>query len=163
PLQFCSTGFSQGFDSRAVLGFVKETAKDPVRIGFASIAIPISRGELEYAAQYATTIVMTPVDHETIPPPTPDYPPSAPKRKDAHPTWVLSGAPGFTDVRAVEALRKLGWDGHYIATAPLEAEEELPRLKDPKFFVMGANSLFAENAPAHRDIIAAAKAGNAKY
>ena len=52
-LQFCSTGFAQGFDSRAILGFVKETAKEPVRIGFASMAIPISRGETEFAMDHA--------------------------------------------------------------------------------------------------------------
>jgi branched-chain amino acid transport system substrate-binding protein len=162
-LQFCSTGFSQGFDTRAALGFVKETAKEPVRIGFASMAIPISRGEMEYGMEFAKTLGMTPVDHETIPPPTPDYTPFATKLKEANPNWVLSWAPWVTEVRTAEALRKLGWDGQYITNAHLEAEGELARLKDPKFFVMGANSLFEENLPIHREIIAAAKTGNAKY
>ena len=34
-------------DSRAALAFVKETAKEPVRIGFAAMAIPLSRGEID--------------------------------------------------------------------------------------------------------------------
>jgi ABC-type branched-subunit amino acid transport system substrate-binding protein len=127
------------------------------------MAIPISRGELDYASDYAKTLGMTPVDHETIPPPTPDYTPFATKLKEINPNWVFSWAPWVTEVRTVEALRKLGWDGQYIATAHLEAEGELPRVKDPKFYVMGANALFAEDSPTHREITAAAKAGNAKY
>jgi branched-chain amino acid transport system substrate-binding protein len=162
-LQFCSTGFAQGYDSRAILGFVKETASEPVRIGFASMAIPISRGETEYAMDFAKGLGMTPVDHEVIPPPTPDYTPFATKLKELNPNWVFSWAPWVTEVRTVEALRKLGWDGSYIATAHLEAEGELPRVKDPKFYVMGANALFAEDSPTHREITAAAKAANAKY
>jgi ABC-type branched-subunit amino acid transport system substrate-binding protein len=162
-LQFCSTGFAQGFDSRAILGFVKETAKEPVRIGFASMAIPISRGETEYAMDYAKSLGMTTVDHEVIPPPTPDYTPFATKLKDFNPNWVFSWAPWVTEVRTIEALRKLGWEGSYIATAHLEAEGELPRVKDPKFYVMGANALFAEDSPTHREITAAAKAASAKY
>jgi branched-chain amino acid transport system substrate-binding protein len=162
-LQFCSTGFAQGFDSRAILGFVKETAKEPVRIGFASMAIPISRGETEYAMEHAKSLGMTTVDHEVIPPPTPDYTPFATKLKEVNPNWVFSWAPWVTEVRTIEALRKLGWEGSYIATAHLEAEGELPRVKDPKFYVMGANALFAEDSPTHREITAAAKAASAKY
>src|SRR5882672_801063 len=112
-LQFCSTGFAQGYDSRAILGFVKETATEPVRIGFASMAIPISRGETEYAMDYAKSLGMTPVDHEVIPPPTPDYTPFATKLKELNPNWVFSWAPWVTEVRTIEALRKLGWEGSY--------------------------------------------------
>src|SRR5258708_1996416 len=162
-LQFCSTGFSQGFDTRASLNYVKETAKEPVRIGFAAMAIPISRTEMEYGAEYAKTLGMTPLNIEVIPPPTPDYTPYATKLKESNPNWVMSWAPWVTEVRTVDALRKLGWDGMYITNAHLEAEGELPRLKDPKFLVMGANSLFEEKLPVHRQIQDAAKSGNAKY
>ena len=98
-----------------------------------------------------------------IPPPTPDYTPFATKLKEANPNWVFSWAPWVTEVRTIEALRRLGWEGEYIATAHLEAEGELPRVKDPKFYVMGANALFAEDLPIHREITAAAKAASAKY
>ena len=49
PLQFCTTAYAGGYDSRATLDFIKETAKEPVRIGFAAMAIPLSRGEIDYA------------------------------------------------------------------------------------------------------------------
>ena len=50
-LQFCTTAYAGGYDSRATLAFIKETAKEPVRIGLAAMAIPLSRGEIDYAEQ----------------------------------------------------------------------------------------------------------------
>ena len=51
PLQFCTTAFAANYDSRAALAFVKETAKEPVKIGFSAMAIPLSRGEMEFAEE----------------------------------------------------------------------------------------------------------------
>ena len=163
PLQFCSTGFAQGFDSRAALNQVKETATGPVRIGFASMAIPISRSEMDYAVEYSKTLGMTPVGHQVIPPATADYTPFASKLKEGDPNWMCSWAPWVTKVRTFEAMRRLDWQGEYITIAHLEAESELPRLKDAKFYVMGANSLFEEGLPIHKEIIEAAGGGNARY
>src|SRR5207237_10268722 len=39
-LQFCTTAFAATYDSRAALAFVKQTAKETVRIGFSALAIP---------------------------------------------------------------------------------------------------------------------------
>jgi ABC-type branched-subunit amino acid transport system substrate-binding protein len=163
PLQFCSTAYAGGYDSRATLAFIKEIAKEPVRIGFSAMAIPLSRGEIDYAEEHSKTIGMTPVDKEIIPPPTPDYTPFATKLKEANPNWVFSWAPWVTQVRTFEALRRLGWQGDYIAWSHIEAEAELARIKDPKLYVIGANALFQDNLPIHKEIIAAAKAGNVKY
>jgi len=85
PLQFCSTAFGANLDSQAALDFVKRTAKEPVRIGFAAMAIPISRGEIDYAEGLSKTLGMTPVEKQITPPPTPDYTPFATKLKDANP------------------------------------------------------------------------------
>jgi branched-chain amino acid transport system substrate-binding protein len=98
-----------------------------------------------------------------IPPPTPDYTPFATKLKDANPNWVFSWAPWVTQVKTFEALRKLGWDGDYIAWGHLEAESELVRLKDAKFYVIGANSLSQEGLPIHREIVDAGKKANVSY
>ena len=163
PLQFCTTNFGQGYDSRAALAFVKEMTQEPVRIGFASMSIPISRGEVEYASEHAKSLGMTSVGHETIPPPTPDYTPFATKLKDANPNWVASWAPWVTEVRTVEALRRIGWQGNYIAIAHVEAELDLARVKDPKFFVMGANGFFVDNLPIHTEIRDAVKAASSQY
>jgi ABC-type branched-subunit amino acid transport system substrate-binding protein len=162
-LQFCTTAYAGGYDSRATLAFIKETAKEPVRIGFAAMAIPLSRGEIDYAEEQAKTMGMTAVDKEVIPPPTADYTPFATKLKDANPNWIFSWAPWVTEVKTFEALRRLGWQGDYITWAHIEAEGELARIKDPKFYVIGANSLFQDNLAIHKQIVDEAKKGNVRY
>jgi branched-chain amino acid transport system substrate-binding protein len=162
-LQFCTTAYAGGYDSRATLAFIKETAREPVRIGFAAMAIPLSRGEIDYAEEQAKALGMTPVDKEVIPPPTADYTPFATKLKDANPNWIFSWAPWVTQVKTFEALRRLGWEGDYITWSHIEAEAELARLKDGRFFVIGANSLFQDNLPIHKQIADEAKKGNARY
>jgi branched-chain amino acid transport system substrate-binding protein len=162
-LQFCTTAYASNYDSRAALAFIKETSKEPVKIGFAAMAIPLSRGEMDFAESQAPALGMTAVDKEVIPPPTPDYTPFATKLKDAGANWVFSWAPWVTQVRTLEALRRLGWQGSYIAWSHLEAEAELARLKDPAFYVIGANSLFQEALPIHQEITDAAKKANSSY
>jgi len=163
PLHFCTTAYASNYDSRAALAFVKETAKEPVRIGFAAMAIPLSRGEMDFAESQVPALGMTVADKEVIPPPTPDYTPFATKLKDANANWVFSWAPWVTQVRTLEALRRLGWSGSYIAWSHLEAEGELARLKDASFYVIGANSLFQDDLPIHREVADAARKANAGY
>jgi len=163
PLQFCTTAFASTYDSRATLAFIKETAKAPVKIGFSAMAIPLSRAEMDFAEQQAPALGMTVVDKEVIPPPTPDYTPFATKLKDAGANWVFSWAPWVTQVRTLEALRRLDWKGDYIAWAHIEAEGELARLKDASFYVIGANALFQEQLPIHQEIAKAAKSAKLTY
>ncbi len=163
PLQFCTTGYAANFDSRATLDFIKTLAKGNVKIGFSAMAIPLSRGEMDYAMELSKQVGMTPVDQEVIAPATADYTPFATKLKDAGPDWVYSWAPWVTQVRTFEALRKLDWQGNYIAWGHLEAESELARLKDAKFYVVNANSLFQDGLPIQKEIDAAAKKADSKY
>ena len=152
PLQFCTTAFAANYDSRATLAFIKETAKEPVKIGFSAMAIPLSRAEMDFAEQQAPSYGMTVVGKEVIPPPTPDYTPFATKLKDAGANWVFSWAPWVTQVRTLEAMRRLDWKGDFIAWAHIEAEGELARLKDGQFYVIGANALFQDGLPIHAEI-----------
>jgi branched-chain amino acid transport system substrate-binding protein len=163
PLQFCTTAYASTFDSRAALTFIKENAKDKVKLGLAAMAIPLSRGEMEFAQKQAPEFGFEVVGLEVIPPPTPDYTPFATKLKDAGATWMFSWAPWVTQVRTLEALRKLDWKGDYITWAHLEAEGELVRLKDPKLFGIGANALFQDNLPVHNEIREAVKKANSSY
>src|SRR4249919_437658 len=163
PLQFCTTGYASQFDSRATLDFVKATAKGPVKMGFSAMAIPLSRGEMDYAMELSKKMDIEPVDQEVIPPPTADYTPFATKLKDASPNWVYSWAPWVTQVRTLEALRKLDWQDEYVAWGHLEAESELARLKDGKFFVINANAMFQEGLPIQKEIEDAAKKAGSKY
>ena len=161
--QFCTTAFASTYDSRAALAFVKETAKEPVKIGFAAMAIPLSRGEMEFAAKQAPELGMTALAIEVIPPPTADYTPFATKLKDAGANWVFSWAPWVTQVRTFEALRRLDWKGDYIAWSHLEAEGELKRIKDSRLYVVGANALFEDNLPIQKEIAEAAQKAGGKY
>jgi branched-chain amino acid transport system substrate-binding protein len=162
-LQFCTTAFAANYDSRATLGFIKETAKEPVKLGLSAMAIPLSRGEMDFAEQQAPSFGMTVVAKEIVPPPTPDYTPFATKIKDAGANWAYSWAPWVTQVRTLEALRRLDWKGDYVAWAHIEAEGELTRLKDDKFYVVGANALFQDGLPIHKEIADAANAANVQY
>jgi branched-chain amino acid transport system substrate-binding protein len=161
--EFCTTAFAATYDSRAALSFVKETAKEPVKIGFAAMAIPLSRGEIDFAEGQTPSLGITAVDKEIIPPPTADYTPFATKIKEAGANWVFSWAPWVTEVRTFEALRRLGWSGDYITWAHLEAEDELKRIKDPQLYVIGANALFEEALPIQKEIGDAVKQAGGKY
>ena len=161
--EFCTTAFAATYDSRAALSFVKEAAKQPVKIGFAAMAIPLSRAEIDFAESQAPALGMTAVDKEIIPPPTADYTPFATKIREAGANWVFSWAPWVTEVRTFEALRRLDWSGDYIAWAHLEAEDELKRIKDPKFYVLGANALFEDALPIQKEIVDTVKQAGGKY
>jgi branched-chain amino acid transport system substrate-binding protein len=163
PLQFCTTAFAANYDSRATLAFIKETAQQPVRLGLSAMAIPISRGEIDFAEEQSKGLGMTPVAKEVIPPPTPDYTPFATKIKDAGANWGYSWAPWVTQVRTLESLRRLDWKGDFVAWAHLEAEGELARLKDGQFYVVGANALFQDNLPIHAEIREAARQAGSQY
>jgi branched-chain amino acid transport system substrate-binding protein len=163
PMQFCSTAFGANLDSQASLAFVKANAKEAVRIGFAAMAIPIARAEIDYAEGLAKTLGMTPVEKQISPPPTPDYTPFATRLKDANPNWVYSWSPWVSQVRTFEALRRLGWNGRYITWAHLNAEDELARVKDGEFYVIGTNAFFEDNLPIHAEIRAVTHRANLKY
>jgi ABC-type branched-subunit amino acid transport system substrate-binding protein len=163
PLLFCSTAFGANLDSQATLGFVKAQAKEPVRIGFAAMAIPIARGEIDYAEGLSKTLGMTPVEKQITPPPAPDYTPFATKLKEANPNWVFSWSPWVSQVRTFEALRRLGWSGRYITWAHLNAEEELARIKDGEFYVIGTNALFQDDVPFHAEIRAVTHRAKLNY
>ena len=152
------------FDSQATLDFIKATAKDPVKIGFSAMAIPLSRGEIDFAEE--------PVQDSRHDAGGPRR--SSRRRRRLHAvrdqaqgcrrrTGSYSWAPWVTQVRTFEALRRLGWKGDYIAWAHLEAEGELARLKDGKFYVIGANALFQDDLPIQKEIDDAAKKAGSKY
>ena len=161
--EFCTTAFATNYDSRAALSFIKETAKQPVKIGLVAMAIPVSRGEIDFADKQAPGFGMTAVAKEDIPPPTADYTPYATKINEAGANWVWAWAPWVTQVRTFEALRRLGWSGEYVTWAHLQAENELRRIKDPKLYVIGADALFEDGLPIQKEIAAAAMAAGSKY
>jgi ABC-type branched-subunit amino acid transport system substrate-binding protein len=163
PLQFCSTAFGANLDSQAALAFVKAQAKEPIRIGFEAMAIPIARAEIDYAEGLSKTLGMTAVEKQISPPPTPDYTPFATKLVEAKPNWVWSWSPWVAQVRTFESMRRLGWTGKYVTWAHLNAEEELARIKDGEFYVIGTNAFLEDNLPVQAEIRAVAARARLDY
>src|SRR6201999_1320321 len=132
--------------------FLKEKMPAQAKLGLAGMAIPIARQAIESAAELAKSKGMTVVDAEIIPPPTPDYTPFATKLQGAGADWVFSWSPWVTQIKTFEALRRLGRAGSYLAYGHIEAEGELARLGDDKFYVFGANAFFQDNLPVQQEI-----------
>ncbi len=163
PLLACSTAYAANLDGRFAIDFIRAEAAGPVRLGVVSMAIPISRAEVDGAAAYARGLGVEVVANEAVPPPTPDYSPFATKLIGAGADWVYSWAPWVTQVKTFQALRKQGWKGRFVAYAHLNAEEELKRIRDPGLIVYGANALFQDDLPIHREIREAHARSGAKY
>ncbi len=163
PLQFCSTAYSANLDSEAMLDFIKGSAKAPVRIGFAGMAIPLVRTGIEHAEKTAAKHGFTTVGTQYTPPPAPDYTPFATKLKEGNPTWVMTWSPWLSEVRTFESLRRIGWTGDYIAWGHFQAEEELERLKDGRFYVIGTNAFLEDNLLIHAEMRAVAHRAGLKY
>ena len=152
PDQYCSTAFGAKYDSRFALSFIKEEGKGSIKLGLVAMNIPVSRGEIDFAEELSKTMGIESVDKEVIPPPTADYTPFASKIKSAGANWGYAWAPWGCQVRTFEALRKLGWEGKYLAYAHTNSEDELKRLKDEGFYVFGTNAFFADDTEIHKKI-----------
>jgi branched-chain amino acid transport system substrate-binding protein len=157
PYQFCSTAYGAKYDSRFALSFIKGEAKGPIKLALVGMNIPISRGEINFAEELSKTMGIEAVDKEITPPATADYTPFASKIKNAGANWAYAWAPWGSEVRPFEALRKLGWDGKYLAYGHTPSEDELKRLKDDGFYVFGTNAFFADNSEIHQKIKAASE------
>ena len=157
PYLFCSTAYGARYDSRFAISFIKGEAETPVRLALVGMNIPVSRGEIDFAEELSKTMGIEIVDKEITPPGTPDYTPFASKIKNAGANWAYAWAPWGSQVRPFEALRKLGWNGKYLAYAHTPSEDELKRLKDDGFYVFGTNAFFADRSDIHKKIKSASE------
>lgn len=156
---FCTTAFASAYDSRAAIAFIREVAREPARIGLAGTAV--SRGDVEAAERQAAALGMAVVGKAIMPSDAPDHATSAARIKDAD--WVISWAPWDMQVLGFQALRRLGWSGDYLAWAHPQTEGELKRIKDQRLHVIGANALFADNLPIHKEITDAVRQAGGRY
>ncbi|MBI4635388.1 MAG: ABC transporter substrate-binding protein [Candidatus Rokubacteria bacterium] len=158
PLIFCSTSFGAKWDSRFALGFIKaQAAGKKVKVGFAAQDIPLSRIELEFAAELAKEMGLDTEPIVIVPSAATDFSPFAQKLKDAGVDWVLSWALWHVELGVFEALHRLGWKGNYLLYAHQQTQDDLARLKTPSLYAFGGNTLFLENLPIHNEIAALVK------
>lgn len=160
-LMFCTSGYAAEKDAEYAVEYIHSVAPG-AKVGFASMAIPISRGGMDHGAKHAEAKGLKVGGHETIPPATANFAPFATKLKEAGVDWVVSWAPWITEVKTFEAMRQLGWQGKFIVYGHNVAEEELKRIKDPGFMVFGTNAMFSDDKPIHKDIVKAAE-GKTKF
>ena len=164
PLFFCTNSFASQYDSRAALDYIKEAAgTTDVNLGLLAQTLPIARVEIDYAEQHATQMNMHPVDKEVMPVTTADFTPFATKLNAAKPDWIWAWTAWELQTGALEAIRRLGWTGKFLGWSHIQAEDELPGVKDPQFYSLGTNAYFFLGLPVQSEIVAAAKAAGITY
>jgi len=100
-LLFCTTAFTAEYDSRAAIDFIKETKGANIKLGLGAMAIPISRGGIDFAEDYAKKLGMNVVEKQIIPPNASDYLPFATKINSTEPAVVYSWAPWTNQIRTI--------------------------------------------------------------
>ena len=160
---FCTTSFGVSYDNRAMINFIAKQYGTNFKIAFAAMAIPVSRAGIDIGEARAKELGMTSVGQQVIPPATPDFTPFATKLLEGQPDWGFSWAPWIVQIKAFEAMRRLGWKGRFMTWAHIEAENEMQRLKDPGLVLIGANALFSENLPIHQEIAKEVETAKTQY
>ena len=164
PLMFCTNAFATHYDSTAALDFIRQQAgTKAVETGIFSQTLPLARAEGDFAEKLATETGMHVVAKEVVPIGASDFTPFATKMAAAKPAWIWAWITWELQTGTLESLRRLGWDGNYLGWAHLPAEDDMARVKDPKFYAIGSNAFFQTNLPVQQDIIAAAREAGISY
>jgi branched-chain amino acid transport system substrate-binding protein len=164
PLMFCTNSFASRYDSRAALDFIKDSAGTAdLKLGLLAQTLPLARAEIDYAEVLSKEMKMTPVDKEVIPITTSDFTPFATKVNSANPQWVWAWIAWELQTGSLQSLRRLGWSGKFVGWSHIQAEDDLPRVKDENFYTVGTNSYFFQGLPVQKEIIAAATAAGISY
>ena len=151
PLMFCTNSFASHYDSRAALDYIKEAAARPGRRSRPLGAnLPIARAEIDYAEVLAKEMKLKPVDKEIMPVTTSDFTPFATKLSAAKPQWVWAWIAWDLQTGAIESLRRLGWTGKFLGWSHIQAEDDLPRVKDTNFYTIGTNTYYFEGLSVQR-------------
>ncbi len=165
PLQFCSSAFGANLDSQGALGLRQGAGQGAGahrlrRDGHSRSRAPRSTTP----RQLSKTMGMTAgrkADHRRRPRPTTRR--SPPSSRTPTRTGCTRGRPGCRRCAPSRRCAGSGWNGRYITWAHLNAEEELARIKDGEFYVIGTNALFQDNLPIHAEIRATTQRANLKY
>jgi len=136
-----------------MVSFIKKTAGEGAKIAGVAFDVPISRLGIDHGAEFAKKLGLEVVDREVIPLARPDFAAHASRIIARKAEWVYSfGTWGLTVAGPLQALRKLGWKGSYIAPSSTPSETELERLKDEGLFIASPMAFFVEDLPVHREI-----------
>jgi ABC-type branched-subunit amino acid transport system substrate-binding protein len=163
PHVFCSSSFGALYDSTFAMQFIRDAAREPVRLGLVALDVPVSRISIDHAERLMTEHGGQVVAKVVIPGNATDFTPFATQLQQAGANWVFAWAPWSTQIGPFEALQKLGWRGNYLLWAHQPAEEELARRRTDNLYALAGNALFVENLPAHQEIRQAAEKYKTTY
>ncbi len=163
PLVFCPASFGALYDGTAAIRFIKETAKEPVKLALVGIESPIVRTNFDHVTKIASESGIQVVTRQLMPPTATDFTPFATQVQQAGANWVFAWSPWSSQIGPFDALQKLGWKGDYLLWAHQPADEELSRRKVDALYAIAGNALFAEELPVHKQIRAAAQKYKTSY
>jgi ABC-type branched-subunit amino acid transport system substrate-binding protein len=164
PLMFCTNSFASHYDQRAALDYIVAASQSSaVDVGILSQSLPISRAEADYAEALSKEMKLHEVDKETLPIATSDFTPFATNLNAAKPQWIWAWIAWELQTGSIDALRRLGWSGTFLGWSHVQAEDDLPRVNDQKYYTIGTNAYFFQGLPVQQDILAAAKTANLSY
>lgn len=164
PLMFCTNSFASHYDSTAALDFIKQSSGGgTVDLGILSQTLPIARAEGDFAEGLGKEMHMNVVEKEVLQVTTSDFTPFATKLVAAQPQWVWAWIGWELQTGSLESMRRLGWTGNYLGWSHAPAEDDMPRVADPKFYTIGTNADFLLKLPVQDEIVAAAKVAGISY
>jgi branched-chain amino acid transport system substrate-binding protein len=163
PLIYCTTSFDQIRDVPIAIQAMHLLAKNKSSFAFVSWATPFARSVADSAKEAGNRLGMKLLDTEFLPPTTSDYTPFATKINGFSPDWSMAYAPWLIETQTFAALRGLGWNGIYLASGALSAEDDLPHIADTNFLVITSSAMFADDPPVKKEIYDVLAAGKYTY
>lgn len=127
-------------DNRTYVQFIADLSRElgvrPTVVGVAA-DVPVSRAGVEAGVQRARELGLEVVDQIAVPLANPDFTAIASRIVSRGANFVWGWGPwDQTGGPLIEALRRQGWQGYYIAPGLTVSESEGLRLKDPKVYIM---------------------------
>jgi len=143
--------------------FIKETAKEPVKLALVAADIPISREVIDLAEKEAKALGLEVVDKVAIPMATTDFSSYAARFIERGANWAVALGPLHIELGPFEALLKQGWEGNYAFANVGVTEPHLVRLKSEHLFIYSAKALLSEEIPEYARLREAARKYGSPY
>jgi ABC-type branched-subunit amino acid transport system substrate-binding protein len=118
-----------------IADFARQTGIRPTVVGVAA-DVPVSRAGVDVGAQRARELGLELVDQIAIPLANPDFTAIASRIISRGANFVWGWGPwDQTGGPLIEALRRQGWQGYYVAPGLAVSESEGLRLRDPRIYI----------------------------
>lgn len=144
------------YDNEAFVRFIKAQADKlgrPVRVVGVAYDVPSSRSGVDYGVKRAQELGLEVVDQIVVPVRDYDLNAVANRIISKGADWVFGwGTWEHTGGPLLEALRRQGWQGSFVAPPLSIAESEMTRIKDDKLFTGRHVVMSGDDVPAMREL-----------